>query len=106
MCIRDSYNVDLTLPYNKLPRNFKNILFYGSNNDVIKMKYVRGYRSKNTDDFVIKKEIWEGIIEKFDKQYESGSYSKKERLVKYLSVDKCSSLSIYLQTDTLPIFLF
>ncbi len=89
--LADHYKVDLDLPYNKLPQSFKKILFYGSNQDVIKMKYVRGYRSKNADDFVIKEEIWEGIIEKFERQYESGSYSKKERLVKYLSVDKCTS---------------
>ena len=105
--LADHYQIDLTLPYNKLPKNFKKILFYGSNTDVIKMKYVRGYRSKNADDFVIKKEIWEGIIEKFERQYESGSYSKKERLVKYLSVDKCSSCQgTRLNQSSRNIFIF
>tara|TARA_B100000965_G_scaffold404496_1_gene435383 strand:+ start:3615 stop:6473 length:2859 start_codon:yes stop_codon:yes gene_type:complete len=91
--LADHYKVDIDLPYIKLPSDFKEILFYGNNGEMIKMKYVRGYRNKNADDYVIKKEEWEGIISKFDRQYETGSYSKKERLVKYLSVDKCSSCS-------------
>ena len=105
--LADHYKVDIELPYIKLPQSFKKILFYGSNHEVIEMKYVRGYRSKNTDDFVIKKEIWEGIIEKFERQYESGSYSKKERLVKYLSVDKCSSCQgTRLNVSSRNIFIF
>ena len=105
--LANHYKIDLELPYNKLPPTFKKILFYGSNTDVIKMKYVRGYRSKNADDFVTKKEIWEGIIAKFEKQYESGSYSKKERLVKYLSIDKCSSCQgTRLNESSRNIFIF
>ena len=105
--LADHYKIDLGLPYNKLPQSFKKILFNGSNGDFIKMKYVRGYRSKNADDFVIKKEIWEGIIAKFERQYESGSYSKKERLVKYLSVDKCSSCQgTRLNESSRNIFIF
>ncbi len=105
--LANHYKIDLELPYNKLPPTFKKILFYGSNTDVIKMKYVRGYRSKNADDFVTKKEIWEGIIAKFERQYESGSYSKKERLVKYLSVDKCSSCQgTRLNESSRNIFIF
>ncbi len=89
--LADHYKVDIDLPYIELPSDFKDILFYGSDEEIIKMKYVRGYRNKDADDYVIKKEIWEGIVAKFDRQYETGTYSKKERLVKYLSVDKCSS---------------
>ena len=105
--LADHYKVDIGLPYNKLPQSFKKILFYGSGTDVVDMKYVRGYRSKDMDDFVVKKEIWEGIIEKFERQYESGSYSKKERLVKYLSVDKCSSCQgTRLNESSRNIFIF
>jgi len=105
--LADHYKIDLGIPYSKLPQNFKRILFYGSNNELIKMKYVRGYRSKNADDFVVRKEIWEGIIEKFERQYESGSYSKKERLVKYLSVDKCSNCQgTRLNESSRNIFIF
>ena len=105
--LADHYKIDLGLPYNNLPQSFKKILFYGSNSDFIKMKYVRGYRSKNADDFVIKKEIWEGIIAKLERQYESGSYSKRERLVKYLSVDKCSSCQgTRLNESSRNIFIF
>ncbi len=105
--LADHYKIDLGIPYSKLPQSFKKILFYGSNNELIKMKYVRGYRSKNADDFVIRKEIWEGIIEKFERQYESGSYSKKERLVKYLSVDKCSNCQgTRLNESSRNIFIF
>tara|TARA_B100000941_G_scaffold154890_1_gene109884 strand:+ start:19773 stop:22628 length:2856 start_codon:yes stop_codon:yes gene_type:complete len=105
--LADHYKIDLGIPYSKLPQSFKRILFYGSNNELIRMKYVRGYRSKNADDFVVRKEIWEGIIEKFERQYESGSYSKKERLVKYLSVDKCSNCQgTRLNESSRNIFIF
>ena len=105
--LADHYKIDLGIPYSKLPQSFKKILFYGSNNELIRMKYVRGYRSKNADDFVVRKEIWEGIIEKFERQYESGSYSKKERLVKYLSVDKCSNCQgTRLNESSRNIFIF
>ena len=88
--LANHFNIDLDLPYHKLSKSFKEILFNGSKGEIIKMKYVRGYRSKNMDDFVVRDEEWEGIIEKFERQYETGSYSKKERLSKYLSIDKCS----------------
>ena len=88
--LANHFKIDLDLPYHKLSKSFKEILFNGSKGEIIKMKYVRGYRSKNMDDFVIRDEEWEGIIEKFERQYETGSYSKKERLSKYLSIDKCS----------------
>ena len=105
--LADHYKIDLGMPYSKLPQSFKRILFYGSDNELIRMKYVRGYRSKNADDFVVRKEIWEGIIEKFERQYESGSYSKKERLVKYLSVDKCSNCQgTRLNESSRNIFIF
>ena len=88
--LANHFKIDLDLPYHKLSKSFKEILFNGSKGEIIKMKYVRGYRSKNMDDFVVRDEEWEGIIEKFERQYETGSYSKKERLSKYLSIDKCS----------------
>jgi len=89
--LADHYKVDIDMPYYKLPKKFKEILFYGSNNELIDMKYVKGYRSKNMDNFTVRTEIWDGIIQKLEKQYENGSYSQRERLVKYLSVDKCKS---------------
>ncbi|MBT5406462.1 MAG: excinuclease ABC subunit UvrA, partial [Gammaproteobacteria bacterium] len=84
------YKVNLDLEYRKLPDSFKDILFYGSKKEVIKMKYVRGYRKRDQSDFIIKEEIWDGIVKKYEKQYENGSYSTRERLSKYLSTNKCS----------------
>ena len=86
--LSDHYKVDLSVPYRKLPKTFKKILFYGSEKDVIEMKYVR-YGRRDQNDYVIKKEKWEGILNKLSKQYERGSYSAKERLSKYLSIHKC-----------------
>ena len=65
-------------------------MFYGSDKEIIKMKYVRGYRKRDQSDFVIKEEAWDGIVKKYEKQYESGSNSTRDRLSKYLSTDKCS----------------
>ena len=88
MSLSDHYKIDLSIAYRKLPKYFKKILFYGSEKDVIKMKYVR-YGKRDQNDYVIKEEKWEGILKKLSKQYERGSYSAKERLSKYLSVHKC-----------------
>jgi len=90
--LSDHYKVDLSLSYRKLPKFFKKILFYGSEKDFIKMKYVR-YGKRDQSDYVIKEEKWEGILKKLSKQYERGSYSAKERLSKYLSVHKCEECS-------------
>jgi excinuclease ABC subunit A len=90
--LSDHYKVDLSVPYRKLPKTFKKILFYGSEKDVIEMKYVR-YGRRDQSDYVIKKEKWEGILNKLSKQYERGSYSAKERLSKYLSIHKCEKCS-------------
>ena len=90
--LSDHYKVDLTVSYRKLPKLFKKILFYGSDKDVIKMKYVR-YGKRDQNDYVIKEEKWEGILKKLSKQYERGSYSAKERLSKYLSIHKCEECS-------------
>ena len=40
-CLSEHYNVDLTVAYRKLPKSFKKALFYGSDKDIIKMKYAR-----------------------------------------------------------------
>ena len=88
--LSDHYKINLNAEYRKLPDSFKNILFHGSNKEVIKMKYVRGYRKRDQSDFIVKEEIWDGIVKKYEKQYETGSYSTRERLSKYLSTNKCS----------------
>ena len=90
--LSDHYKVDLSVSYRKLPKTFKKILFYGSEKDMIEMKYVR-YGRRDQNDYVIKKEKWEGILNKLSKQYERGSYSAKERLSKYLSIHKCETCS-------------
>ena len=84
------YKVDIDSQYRKLPKKFKDILFNGSGKEKIKMKYIRGYKKRDQSDFVIKEEVWSGIIEKYNKQYENGSYSTRDRLSKYLSTDTCS----------------
>ena len=91
--LSEHYKIDLNTEYRNLPKSFKNILFFGSNEEVIKMKYVRGYRKRDESDFIIKNEVWDGIVKKFEKQYENGSYATRDRLSKYLSTDKCGACS-------------
>ena len=91
-CLSEHYNVDLTVAYRKLPKSFKKVLFYGSDKDIIKMKYAR-YGKRDPSDYVIKEEKWDGVLNKFSKQYDRGSYSAKERLSKYLSIHKCDECS-------------
>jgi len=88
--LSNHYKVDLNTPYKKLPKKFKKILFYGSENEIIQMKYVKGFRSKNKESYVVKEEVWEGIIEKFERQYENGSFAAQKRLFKYLNIAKCT----------------
>ena len=80
----------LICPIINFQKNSKRFYFM-EEYELIDMKYVKGYRSKNMDNFTVRTEIWDGIIQKLEKQYENGSYSQRERLVKYLSVDKCKS---------------
>ena len=56
------------------------------------MKYAR-YGKRDPSDYVIKEEKWDGVLNKFSKQYDRGSYSAKERLSKYLSIHKCDECS-------------
>ena len=68
-CLSEHYNVDLTVAYRKLPKSFKKVLFYGSDKDIIKMKYAR-YGKRDPSDYVIKEEKWDGVLSKFSKQYD------------------------------------
>ena len=77
--LAEHYKIDINIAYRNLSDSFKKILFYGSGKEVIKMKYVRGYRKKDQSDYVVKEEIWDGILKKFAKQYDNGSYSSKDR---------------------------
>ncbi len=52
------------------------------------MKYIKGFRSKNKENYVVKEEVWEGIIEKFERQYENGSFAAQKRLFKYLNIKR------------------
>ena len=88
--LSEHYKIDLNTQYRKLPKKFKKILFYGSGDEIIKMKYVKGFRSKNKENYIVKEEVWEGIIEKFERQYENGSFSAQKRLFKYLNIAKCT----------------
>ena len=87
------YNVDVNMQYRKLPKNFKQILFYGSNDEVIKFKYfkVSMKRSNPGGGFHVREHEFEGIINNYDRRYnETDSFAAREKLSKFLSEDTCS----------------
>jgi len=86
------YNIDMDVEYRKLPESFKKILFYGSNDEIIKFKYPKTFRRHRCpeDDFIIKEHEFDGIVNIFDKRYnEAHSFAIRENLSKFLSDEEC-----------------
>ncbi len=84
-CLARHYDFDLTKSYSKLSQRVRDVLMYGSNNDLIKFKYENeeGKSYSRTTPF-------EGVIPNMERRYrETESEMVREELSKYLSVVPC-----------------
>tara|TARA_Y100000389_G_scaffold172096_1_gene180294 strand:+ start:2173 stop:5022 length:2850 start_codon:yes stop_codon:yes gene_type:complete len=83
------FNVDINEKFYKLSKDFKNVLFYGSDED-IKFNIIK--LNKRTKKFVNTKEInsWEGICNIFERNYNNAfRYSIKKYYEKFLTESNC-----------------
>ena len=90
------YKVDINSKYKKLPDSFKKVLFYGSDDEIIKFKYYRASikRSMPGGGHSIREHKFDGILNIYDKRYnETDSFAVREKLSKFLSDKECSVCS-------------
>ena len=83
------FNVDINEKFYKLSKDFKNVLFYGSDED-IKFNIIK--LNKRTKKFINTKEInsWEGICNIFERNYNNAfRYSIKKYYEKFLTESNC-----------------
>ncbi|MCY4524566.1 MAG: excinuclease ABC subunit UvrA, partial [Halobacteriovoraceae bacterium] len=85
--VANNEKIDLKTPYDKLPKSFKHILFYGSEKE-----YNFIFNSENSR-FSFKKKF-PGIINALKKKYmETGSERLRRNLEKYMNVLTCQNCS-------------
>ena len=83
--LADMYNADLTTPYKKLPKKFREILLYGTGDKKLKYDYT------NRAGFVQHREhSFEGLAVNLERRYmETGSEWIKEKIEAYMSISEC-----------------
>lgn len=83
------YGFSIDTPFRELGETVKNIIFYGSKDD-IQMSYYDGYRTYNV------KKAFKGVInEMIDKWEKSDNDWVREELVKYQNLKKCETCEGY-----------
>ena len=80
-----SFNIDK--PFKNLSKKIKDIILYGSNNEIIEFSY-----SSDNGESVYKKHVFEGIIPNMQRRYkETESFRVREELAKFQKIDSCNS---------------
>jgi excinuclease ABC subunit A len=83
--LAEHYQVDVDLPYQKLPQSFKEALLHGSNKEKIDFSY---HSAKGTT--YSKRHPFEGVLPNMARRYrETDSNVVREELAKYLSTQPC-----------------
>ncbi len=78
------YGFSLSDRWSKLPKNIKNIILYGSDDEEIKFSYDDGYEKYSH------KKTFEGVINNLERRYlETDSDWKREEISQYQSDTKC-----------------
>jgi len=81
------YDFDLETPFNKLPKKTRNVILFGSGDEVINFSYTHERTSR-----VTKKHPFEGVIPNMERRYQAtDSDYMREELAKYLSHQSCPS---------------
>lgn len=90
MALSQKYNFNLDTPFKNLSDEVKKIIFYGSGEEEIEIRYEEGLRT-----FKVKKQF-EGIINNLQKKYnDTDNQSIREDLAKYQNLTKCKSCGGY-----------
>jgi len=78
------YKFSLDTQWKKLPKNIKDIILFGSNDDEIKFSYDDGYEKYST------RKSFEGVVNNLERRYlETESEWKREEISKYQSESNC-----------------
>ena len=92
--LSNHYNVPLDIKWKDLPKDFKNIILNGSENDEIDFLYDDGSRTFKT------KKPFEGIINNLKRRYlETDSSWMRNEIEKFQSISDCESCSGYRLND-------
>ena len=92
--LSNHYNVPLDIKWKDLPKDFKNIILNGSENDEIEFLYDDGSRTFKT------KKPFEGIINNLKRRYlETDSSWMRNEIEKFQSISDCESCSGYRLND-------
>ncbi len=78
------YKFSLDTQWKKLPKNIKDIILFGSNDDEIKFSYDDGYEKYST------RKSFEGVVNNLERRYlETESEWKREEISQYQSESNC-----------------
>ena len=78
------YNFSLDVAWKKLPKDIKDIILFGSNEDEIKFSYDDGYEKYST------RKTFEGVVNNLERRYlETESEWKREEISQYQSESDC-----------------
>jgi len=78
------YKFSLDVPWKKLPKDIKDIILFGSNEDEIKFSYDDGYEKYST------RKTFEGVVNNLERRYlETESEWKREEISQYQSESDC-----------------
>ena len=106
--ISSHYKFDIDMPFKKLPKKIKDILLYGSGDEVIEFEYLRGGKRSIT-----RSHTFEGVFPNLQRRYlESESAMVREELLKYQQHKPCSDCggtrlnesarNVFIENITLP----
>ena len=85
--LADKYKADLSKPFNKLPKKFREVLLYGTGDEKLNYDYTNrsGYVQHRSH-------TYEGIIPNLERRYqETGSEWIKSKIEQYMSMSECHS---------------
>lgn len=84
--LSDNYDFDLNTPFEDYPQKVKDILIYGTNGEIVKVKY-KGQRGEGVYDIA-----FDGIIKNTERRYrETASETSKAEYESYMRISPCSS---------------
>ncbi len=83
--LAEMYDVDLSLPFKKLPKKFKDVLLYGTGNKKLSYDYVN-----RNGEVTHRNHTYEGLIPNLDRRYhETNSQWIKSKLEQFMSITQC-----------------
>ncbi|PIE44449.1 MAG: excinuclease ABC subunit A [Gammaproteobacteria bacterium] len=81
------YNVDISQPFNQLPKDFRNIILFGSGKQAIDFSYVN-----TRGDIIHRAHRFEGVVPNLERRYrETESQAVREDLSKLLTSRRCQA---------------